>query len=101
MRGKSRAAAYLSILAAIGSWGLLLALWKYSNSTTLLLPEIAILLLTASLAGAMIWLIGSTLQAVALFWIEHCRIPPDLCQRCRYDLTGNTSGVCPECGERI
>jgi hypothetical protein len=24
------------------------------------------------------------------------RIPPDHCQRCRYDLTGNTSGVCPE-----
>lgn len=23
------------------------------------------------------------------------------CQRCGYDLTGNTSGVCPECGERI
>jgi hypothetical protein len=25
---------------------------------------------------------------------------PGHCQRCRYDLTGNTSGVCPECGAR-
>ena len=22
-------------------------------------------------------------------------------QKCNYDLTGNTSGICPECGERI
>jgi hypothetical protein len=26
--------------------------------------------------------------------------PPSVC-RCGYDLTGNTSGACPECGERI
>jgi hypothetical protein len=25
----------------------------------------------------------------------------DLCVNCGYSLTGNTSGVCPECGERI
>lgn len=24
-----------------------------------------------------------------------------LCRRCRYDLTGNRSGICPECGEPI
>ena len=23
----------------------------------------------------------------------------DRCTRCRYDLTGNQSGICPECGE--
>lgn len=27
------------------------------------------------------------------------RPPPGQCKRCRYDLTGNESGVCPECGE--
>lgn len=26
--------------------------------------------------------------------------PPGHCPTCRYDLTGNTSGVCPECGGR-
>ena len=26
------------------------------------------------------------------------RIPPGHCQSCGYDLTGNVSGVCPECG---
>ncbi len=32
-----------------------------------------------------------------LFWRDR-RIPPGHCQRCGYDLTGNVSGVCPECG---
>ena len=29
------------------------------------------------------------------------RVPEGHCRRCRYDLTGNTSGKCPECGHRI
>ena len=29
------------------------------------------------------------------------RPPKGHCQRCGYDLTGNVSGVCPECGEPI
>ena len=33
--------------------------------------------------------------------IQRRRRPPDpnMCRRCEYDLTGNVSGVCPECGE--
>lgn len=27
--------------------------------------------------------------------------PPDTCQNCGYDLTGNVSGRCPECGEPV
>jgi len=34
-----------------------------------------------------------------LWWLEYRRrIPPGHCQKCGYDLTGNVSGVCPECG---
>lgn len=29
------------------------------------------------------------------------RPPAGTCPRCRYDLTGNESGVCPECGEDV
>lgn len=29
------------------------------------------------------------------------RILPHCCRSCGYDLTGNTSGVCPECGVKI
>jgi hypothetical protein len=34
-------------------------------------------------------------------WSSSRRIPPGHCQKCGYNLTGNVSGVCPECGERI
>jgi hypothetical protein len=27
--------------------------------------------------------------------------PPGCCRRCWYDLTGNVSGVCPECGRHF
>ncbi len=33
-----------------------------------------------------------------LWWRDRRRIPPGHCQKCGYNLTGNVSGVCPECG---
>ena len=51
------------------------------------------------------------LTAVPTAWLWHrdiwqwyCRwwrYPPGHCQRCGYDLTGNTSGVCSECGNKV
>ncbi len=35
-----------------------------------------------------------------LWWRDRRRIPPGHCQKCGYNLTGNVSGVCPECGEK-
>ena len=32
---------------------------------------------------------------------RHLRRKKGLCLKCGYNLTGNVSGVCPECGERI
>ena len=32
------------------------------------------------------------------FWSDFRRAPIDHCPRCRYDLTGNRNGRCPECG---
>lgn len=55
------------------SWGLLVPLW---------IPFLACALPTA-------W----------LFWRDRRRYGPGHCRRCGYDLTGNTSGRCPECGE--
>jgi len=38
----------------------------------------------------------------ALLWRwDDTPMPPGHCQSCGYNLTGNVSGVCPECGEHI
>lgn len=39
------------------------------------------------------------LVAVLIFARRGC--PPNCCNECGYDLTGNTSGICPECGASI
>jgi hypothetical protein len=46
------------------------------------------------------------LQAVAaiptaFLWYRDRRFPRNHCQQCGYDLMGNESGTCPECGEAI
>ena len=35
----------------------------------------------------------------AILWRRDRRPPKGHCQTCGYDLTGNVSGVCPECGK--
>lgn len=42
-------------------------------------------------------LIGACLPA----WMLHRRVREGLCVRCGYNLTGNVSGVCPECGVQV
>ena len=37
----------------------------------------------------------------AIMWYRDRRPPPGHCRTCRYDLTGNESGVCPECGTEV
>ena len=39
------------------------------------------------------------LPALYLFYRDRRRIQPGHCPHCGYNLTGNTSGVCSECGE--
>ncbi len=44
------------------------------------------------------------LTAIPTAWLWHRDRPPPPpghCQSCGYNLTGNVSGVCPECGERV
>jgi hypothetical protein len=41
------------------------------------------------------------LPTVLMFLRDYRRIPPGYCQKCRYNLTGNTSGTCPEYGTAV
>jgi hypothetical protein len=45
------------------------------------------------------------LLPVGLVWYRHRssvrRHPPGHCKKCGYDLTGNESGRCPECGQPL
>lgn len=46
------------------------------------------------------WVIVAIPTAL-LFWLDRRRIPSGYCKKCGYDLTGNVSGICPECGEMV
>ncbi len=37
----------------------------------------------------------------AFLWQLDHRVPPGYCKKCGYDLTGNVSGICPECGTPV
>ena len=36
-----------------------------------------------------------------LWWLDRRRFPPGHCERCGYNLTGNVSGICLECGRPV
>jgi hypothetical protein len=46
-----------------------------------------------------LWMpLALTSAATAFAWRRHLRPRPGLCPHCGYDLTGNSTGTCPECG---
>jgi len=50
-----------------------------------------------------LWLVscGSVVATGILWYAQRRGRPPGHCQSCGYDLTGNVSGVCPECGQKV
>ncbi len=52
---------------------------------------------------AIIWVAVSWLGVLAGARLRslRCRLPEGVCRTCGYDLTGNVSGRCPECGTPI
>lgn len=46
-----------------------------------------------------IWFVAGLVGSPTVWlWLRDRRRAPGLCCKCGYDLRGNTSGVCPECG---
>lgn len=57
---------------------------------------------TVHLVSVPIWtLLAIAAIPTAALWWRNRPFPNGRCQRCGYDLTGNVSGRCPECGEAI
>jgi hypothetical protein len=49
-----------------------------------------------------LWMPAAVFAALMLWMIPwRRRRPPHHCKRCGYDLTGNISGLCPECGASV
>ena len=50
----------------------------------------------------LLWMFFTAIIPSCPAWLHRfLGTPPGCCSNCRYDLTGNVSGVCPECGEPI
>ena len=56
-----------------------------------------------NIIGAPLWAVFLALAfPTALMWYhDRRRFPAHCCRKCGYDLTGNISGRCPECGEAV
>ena len=59
------------------------------------------MIITASLLTVVLAAACRFTASLRCRWDRRLRFPPGHCQRCAYNLTGNTSGVCPECGTEI
>ena len=68
--------------------------WQAVVRQTCVMPYWFLALLTAFLLGCMGWRLSRQI------W-NKWRYPPNHCRTCGYNLTGNISGVCPECGTSI
>ena len=47
------------------------------------------------------WFVIGVCAILPLRWMMLRRVPPGHCACCGYNLTGNMSGVCPECGAAV
>jgi hypothetical protein len=69
------------------------------------LPPVRVLTvyrLTLPLPGLFLLLLIYPLTFWLPHWVRHwCRARAGRCVRCGYDLTGNLSGICPECGAAL
>ena len=85
-----------SFYVLIGVYGLYLTAWTAMHPLLLPLP---IVLWLIPLVGVLTLFMGVMIVRLGLSLRKRER--PSNCSRCGYDLTGNVSGVCPECGTKI
>ena len=86
-------------------WGDLRFSWDHLDSFNFLGPPIGTYLIVdmrPSVPAALLALLAICSGIDVLHRsIKHLRLRSGICRNCSYNLTGNISGVCPECGERF
>ena len=94
------------VVSGIGFW---VWRWHYNHATApcdyfLLTADDSVVQFFASLLP-ILWLVvipvGRLLLLFAEAWQRRHRVRRGFCVNCGYNLTGNTSGVCPECGTPV
>ena len=97
---------FLDLVACILQWGLImivgmLAVWGISDLLGLNSSPSAVNFSLMLVANALVYAAFGGL--VGLFVPRKARDEDGVprCSRCGYDLTGNESGVCPECGTEV
>ena len=88
------------------NWRILRQSSSFPGASFFRLPAIRPCLTGCVISGTTIripgWIpLGIFAIPTVLTWRGDRRPPPGHCPRCRYNLTGNTTGVCPECGRKI
>ena len=50
----------------------------------------------------LLWILAALVVSTLILWVaDRARYGPGQCRGCGYDLTGNVTGVCPECGAAV
>jgi hypothetical protein len=72
------------------------AVWKLPRTTDMFQSTIGPW--TETIVPFWLLVIVSAAPGLVLLWHHRRQRAPGSCRRCGYDLTGNVSGICPECG---
>ena len=77
---------------------------SFKRNLPLLIPYLGVLVCLVTLYRGRRW--GDRWAGALVVWEKYAHRPPfaadgRLCPACGYDLTGNVSGICPECGRPV
>jgi hypothetical protein len=101
MRKLNRIRIAASLLATAGLLMYVVSQYRAAFRQVMPVPTLGSILLPYFIGAAFVLSAVLFLLSLAGLWREWRRNPLGHCQKCGYYLTGNTSGICPECGKPV